>query len=71
MNELSQFWRFMGSRSGRGFLVHLGICAALSLGVSCGYYSLSLDWFKQHKSSEKITALQLVDAFVTDYSALR
>jgi diguanylate cyclase (GGDEF)-like protein/PAS domain S-box-containing protein len=71
MSELSQFWRFMGSRSGRGFLVHLGICAALSLGVSCGYYSLSLDWFKQHKSSEKITALQLVDAFVTDYSALR
>ena len=71
MNELSQFWRFIKSRSGRGFLVHLGICAALSLGVSFGYYSLSLDWFKQHKSSEKITALQLVDAFVTNYSAIR
>jgi diguanylate cyclase (GGDEF)-like protein/PAS domain S-box-containing protein len=71
MNELSQFWRFAGSRSGRGFLVHLAICAALSVGVSCGYYYLSLDWFTQHKSSEKITALQLVDAFVTNYSALR
>jgi diguanylate cyclase (GGDEF)-like protein/PAS domain S-box-containing protein len=71
MNELSQFWRFMGSRSGRGFLVHLGICAALSIGIGCGIYYLSLNWFEQHKSSEKIAALQLVDAFVTNYSAVR
>ena len=71
MNELSQFWRFMGSRSGRGFLVHLAICAALSVGVGCGFYYLSLNWFTQHKSGEKITALQLVDAFVTNYSAVR
>jgi diguanylate cyclase (GGDEF)-like protein/PAS domain S-box-containing protein len=71
MNELSQFWRFMGSRSGRGFLVHLAVCAALSVGVSCGYYYLSLNWFIQHKGSEKVTALQLVDAFVTNYSAIR
>jgi diguanylate cyclase (GGDEF)-like protein/PAS domain S-box-containing protein len=71
MNELSQFWRFIRSRSGRGFLVHLSICAALSLGVGYGFYCLSLNWFEQHKSSEKITALQLVDAFVTNYSAVR
>jgi len=71
MSELSQFWRFTRSRSGRGFLVHLIICAVLSVGVSCGYYYLSLNWFEQHKSSEKITALQLVDAFVTNYSAVR
>jgi len=31
----------------------------------------SLNWFKEHKSSEKIIALQLVDAFVTNYSAIR
>ncbi|WP_298257509.1 EAL domain-containing protein [Bradyrhizobium sp.] len=71
MSELSQFWRFVRSRSGRGFLVHLAICAALSVGVGCSYYYLSLNWFMQHKSSEKITALQLVDAFVTNYSAIR
>jgi diguanylate cyclase (GGDEF)-like protein/PAS domain S-box-containing protein len=71
MNELSQFWRFTRSRSGRGFLVHLSICAVLSVGVGCGFYYFSLNWFKQHKSSEKITALQLVDAFVTNYSAIR
>ena len=71
MIELSQFRRFMGSRSGRGFLVHLSLCAMLSVGVACGFYYLSLNWFIQHKSGEKITALQLVDAFVTNYSAIR
>ena len=71
MNGLSRFWRFIRSRSGRGFLVHLGVCAALSVGIGFGFYYFSLNWFEQHKSSEKITALQLVDSFVTDYSALR
>ena len=71
MKELPRFWRFMGSRSGRGFLLHLAICATLSVAVGCGFYYFSLNWFKEHKSSEKITALQLVDAFVTNYSALR
>ncbi len=71
MKELPRFWRFMGSRSGRGFLVYLGICATLSVAVGCGFYYFSLNWFKEHKSSEKITALQLVDAFVTNYSAIR
>jgi diguanylate cyclase (GGDEF)-like protein/PAS domain S-box-containing protein len=63
--------RFTRSRSGRGFALHLGICAVLSVGVSCGFYYFSLDWFKEHKSREKIIALQLVDAFVTNYSASR
>jgi diguanylate cyclase (GGDEF)-like protein/PAS domain S-box-containing protein len=49
----------------------LGVCAALSVAVGCGFYYFSLNWFQEHKSSEKITALQLVDAFVTNYSALR
>jgi diguanylate cyclase (GGDEF)-like protein/PAS domain S-box-containing protein len=71
MKELPRFWRFIGSRSGRGFLLHLGICATLSVGVGYGFYYFSLNWFKEHKSSEKIIALQLVDAFVTNYSAIR
>ena len=29
MGELPPVWRFMRSRSGRGFLLHLGVCAAL------------------------------------------
>ncbi len=71
MSELSPVWRFMRSRSGRGFMLHLGLCALLSVTVGCGFYYFSLDWFKEHKSREKIVALQLVDAFVTRYSAIR
>jgi diguanylate cyclase (GGDEF)-like protein/PAS domain S-box-containing protein len=41
------------------------------VGVGYGFYYFSLNWFKEHKSSEKIIALQLVDAFVTNYSAIR
>ena len=71
MNELTPFWRFLRSRSGRGFLLHLSLCAALSVAVGYGFYYFSLNWFKEHKSREKIIALQLVDAFVTNYSAIR
>jgi diguanylate cyclase (GGDEF)-like protein/PAS domain S-box-containing protein len=71
MSELPPVWRFMRSRSGRGFLLHLSLCAMLSVAVGFGFYYFSLNWFKEHKSSEKIIALQLVDAFVTNYSAVR
>src|SRR6202158_536031 len=71
MSELPPVWRCMRSRSGRGFLLHLSLCAALSVAVGYGFYYFSLNWFKEHKSSEKIIALQLVDAFVTNYSAIR
>src|ERR1700730_12507982 len=71
MNELPPVWRFMRSRSGRGFLLHLALCAALSVTVGYGFYHFSLNWFKEHKSDEKIIALQLVDAFVANYSAIR
>src|SRR6202163_258592 len=71
MSELPPVWRFMRSRSGRGFLLHLSLCAALSVTVGYVFYYFSLNWFKEHKSSEKIIALQLVDAFVANYSAIR
>ncbi len=61
----------MRSRSGRGFILHLSVCAALSAAVGCGFYYFSLNWFKEHKSDEKIIALRLVDAFVNNYSAIR
>src|ERR1700722_7039765 len=63
--------RFLRSRSGRAFLLHLGLCAALSAAVGCGFYYSSLNWFVEHKSEEKTTALRLVDAFVTTYSSVR
>jgi hypothetical protein len=43
MGELPPVWRFMRSRSGRGFLLHLGICAVLSVTVAFGFYYFSLD----------------------------
>ena len=63
--------RFLRSRSGRAFLLQLGLCAVLSVAVACGFYYSSLNWFVAHKSEEKVTALRLVDAFVTTYSSLR
>ena len=71
MDVLAIARRFLRSRSGRAFLLHLGLCAALSAAVAAGFYYSSLNWFVAHKSEEKITALRLVDAFVTNYSAVR
>jgi diguanylate cyclase (GGDEF)-like protein len=71
MIKLSSVKRFMRSRSGRGFLLHLGVCTILSAAVGYGFHYFSLNWFMEHKSDEKIIALRLVDAFVTNYSAVR
>jgi diguanylate cyclase (GGDEF)-like protein/PAS domain S-box-containing protein len=71
MIKLSSVKRFMRSRSGRGFFLHLGVCALLSAAVGYGFHYFSLNWFMEHKSDEKIIALRLVDAFVTNYSAVR
>jgi diguanylate cyclase (GGDEF)-like protein/PAS domain S-box-containing protein len=71
MGKLSSVKLFMRSRSGRGFVLHLGVCAMLSAAVAYGFHYFSLNWFMEHKSDEKIIALRLVDAFVTNYSAVR
>jgi PAS domain S-box-containing protein len=52
-------------------LFYLAFCAVVSAAVGYGFYHSSLTWFKEHKSEEKLTALRLVDAFVTNYSAIR
>jgi hypothetical protein len=63
--------RFLKSRSILGLITHLIFCAIISAMVAWGFYASSLSWFKEHKSEEKVTALRLVDAFVTHYSAIR
>jgi signal transduction histidine kinase len=63
--------RFLRSKSCRAFEAYLLLCLALSAAVAYGFYQSNLNWFKQHKTEEKINALQLVDAFVTTYSAVR
>ena len=52
-------------------MAYLIFCAAVSAAVGYGFYHFSVTWFKEHKSEEKIIALRLVDAFVTNYSAIR
>jgi len=71
MHVLVTAGRFLRSRSGHAFLLHMGLCAVLSAAVGIGFYCASLNWFVEHKSQEKIAALRLVDAFVTEYSSLR
>jgi PAS domain S-box-containing protein len=71
MGPLERCARFLGSRSGQGFIIFLCFCQLLAAGIGYGFYASNLAWFKAHKSEEKVTALQLVDAFVNDYAALR
>jgi diguanylate cyclase (GGDEF)-like protein/PAS domain S-box-containing protein len=71
MRVLSETSHFIQSRSGRGFLLYLTFCAVVSAAVGYQFYYSNVAWFKEHKSEEKIVALRLVDAFVTNYSALR
>ena len=71
MGPLARCARFLGARSGQWFVLYLCFCQLLAAGVGYGFYASNVGWFKEHKSEEKITALQLVDAFVNTYSALR
>jgi PAS domain S-box-containing protein len=68
---VARWAHFLGSRAGQSFI--LFVCAAQLLAAGAGYglYVASLNWFQEHKSAEKITALRLVDAFVNEYSSLR
>jgi len=43
----------------------------VSAGVGYEFYHSSLQKFRDQKAQEKITALRLVDAFVTTYSSVR
>src|SRR5258708_525190 len=62
------FRGFFRSKAGTGFIKFLCLSAIIAGALGCGGYYLSLDWFTRSKSEEKITAAQLVDAFVADYS---
>jgi signal transduction histidine kinase len=63
--------QFLRSREGRGFILLLLVAAVLAIAAGCGFYRTSLGSFVANKSEEKTTALQLVDAFVSNYSNLR
>src|SRR5216683_3774716 len=68
---MSSIKEFVRSRPGSGFIKFALFSTLLAAGVGYGTYSLNLRWYVANKGEEKITALQLVDAFVTSYSDIR
>jgi methyl-accepting chemotaxis protein len=65
------FIRFVRSRSGRILLIYLALSGVIGAGVGSYFYHTNLETFIAQKSAEKVTALQLVDAFVTTYARVR
>ena len=63
--------QFIRSKSGLALLMYLAFAGVVSAGVAHEFYQSSLEKFRTQKSEEKITALRLVDAFVTTYSSVR
>jgi PAS domain-containing protein len=63
--------RFVRSKAGRIFIIYLGLAGGISATVASYFNSSSLETFIAQKVDEKATTLQLVDAFVTNYSRER
>jgi signal transduction histidine kinase len=61
---------FMGSREGNGWIGILLFAAALAFAAAFGFYQASLKSFARSTIDERVTATQLVDAFVGNYSNL-
>jgi len=62
---------FLRSREGSGLIGIVLFAAALAVAAGYGFYHASLQAFVANKTDEKVTALELVDAFVSNYSNLR
>ena len=59
---------FLGSREGNGWIGILLFGAALAFAAAFGFYQASLKSFARSTIDERVTATQLVDAFVSNYS---
>jgi signal transduction histidine kinase len=62
---------FLESREGFGWIAILTFALMLAGIAGYGFYQVSLDAYMANKTDEKGTALELVDAFVSNYSNLR
>jgi signal transduction histidine kinase len=62
---------FLESREGFGWIAILTFAIMLAGIAGYGFYQVSLDAYVANKTDEKGTALELVDAFVSNYSNLR
>ncbi|HEX3885579.1 MAG TPA: ATP-binding protein [Stellaceae bacterium] len=68
--RLAAITAFLRSREGKGWIAIMLFAAMLSLVAGAGFYQASMGSFVANKTDEKTTALQLVDAFVSNYSRL-
>ena len=62
---------FFRSREGNGWIGILLFAAALAFAAAFGFYQASLKSFVAGKIDEKLTAVQLVDAFMGNYAKMR
>jgi hypothetical protein len=62
---------FLESREGFGWIAILTFATILACIAGYGFYQVSLDAYVANKTDEKGPALELVDAFVSNYSNLR
>jgi signal transduction histidine kinase len=62
---------FLHSPEGNGWIGILLFSAALAFVAAYGFYQVSVRSFVANKSDEKATAMELVDAFVRNYSNVR
>ena len=71
MRRYAAIVAFLRSREGSGLIGIVVFATALAVVAGYGFYQASLQAFIANKTDEKATALQLVDAFVSNYSNLR
>jgi signal transduction histidine kinase len=62
---------FFRSSVGRRFFLFTLLCGLMAVGVGFGSYYSNLRWFRVNKGDEKVTAAQLVDAFIATYADAR
>jgi signal transduction histidine kinase len=71
MQRCAAIMTFVRSREASGLVGKIAFAALLAVAAAFGFYQASLQAFVANKTDEKATALQLVDAFVSNYSNLR
>ena len=62
---------FLRSKSGRAWLLLLGLILLSSGAAAAALYRSNVQWFETNKSEETATALRLVEAMVANYTDIR
>ncbi|MEQ9609018.1 MAG: hypothetical protein RLN99_15270, partial [Kiloniellaceae bacterium] len=62
---------FLRSKSGKAWLLLLGLVVLTSVAAGGALYRSNLKWFETNKAEETATALRLVEAMVANYTDVR